>query len=177
VVLDRHGDTYVMSPVTDATQLQGPVLWQRYTRPEAARAVGLKLVGWEPQSGIVERPDSLTFFVTLDKEQHADTYQYRDQFLSPTEFQWQSQNKNTQASSIGQAIRHHRERGVTVHLFVRGQAKVRGKAQPFVYCGALEFERWEGENPITVWWRLGEAVPEGLRGELGMLESTEDGRS
>jgi superfamily II DNA or RNA helicase/diadenosine tetraphosphate (Ap4A) HIT family hydrolase len=173
VVLDRHGDTYVMSPVTDETQLQGPVLWQRYTRQEAAGAVGLTLVGWEPQSGIVERPDSLTFFVTLDKEQHAETYQYRDQFLSPTEFQWQSQNKNTQASSIGQAIRHHRERGITVHLFVRGQAKVNGKTQPFIYCGALEFERWEGEKPITVWWRLGEAVPEQLRAELGRLSPSE----
>jgi hypothetical protein len=135
--------------------------------------VGLTLVGWEPQSGIVERPDSLTFFVTLDKEQHAETYQYRDQFLSPTEFQWQSQNKNTQASSIGQAIRHHRERGITVHLFVRGQAKVNGKTQPFIYCGALEFERWEGEKPITVWWRLGEAVPEQLRAELGRLSPSE----
>lgn len=162
VVLERRGNTYVMAPVSDAAQLQGPVPWQRYTRQEAADAVGLTLVGWEPQSGIVQRPDSLTFFVTLDKEQHADAYQYRDRFLFPTEFQWQSQNRNTQASSIGQDIRHHRERGITIHLFVRAEPKTNGKTSPFIYCGALNFQRWEGEKPITVWWRLQEPVPERL---------------
>jgi hypothetical protein len=35
-------------------------------------------------------------------------------------------------------------------------------AAPFFYCGELVFERWEGERPITVWWRL--KVP--LGGEL-----------
>ncbi|HEU5117847.1 MAG TPA: DUF3427 domain-containing protein, partial [Isosphaeraceae bacterium] len=65
---------------------------------------------------------------------------------------------------------HHRERGIAVHLFVRGQAKVNGKTQPFIYCGALEFERWEGEKPITVWWRLRQPVPEHLRAELDVPE-------
>jgi superfamily II DNA or RNA helicase/HKD family nuclease len=166
VVLERRGSTYVMAPVSDATQLQGPILWQRYTRQEAADAVGITLVGWEPQSGIVQRPDSLAFFVTLDKGKLADAYQYRDQFLSAMEFQWQSQNRNTQASSIGQDIRHHRERGITVHLFVRSESKIDGKASPFIYCGTLDFQRWEGEKPITVWWRLQEPIPERLRREL-----------
>src|SRR5690606_31222622 len=104
VVLERRGDAYVMQPATDGMQLEGPVVWERYTRQAAAEALGLQLVGWEPQSGIVRRPDSLTFFVTLNKDTLDAAYQYRDQFLSPTEFQWQSQNKTTQASELGQDI-------------------------------------------------------------------------
>jgi superfamily II DNA or RNA helicase/HKD family nuclease/diadenosine tetraphosphate (Ap4A) HIT family hydrolase len=168
VVIDRRGTTFVMGPVTDAAQVDGPVLWQAYTRHDAAAAVGITLVGWEPQSGIIQRPDSLTFFVTLNKDSHADAYQYRDQFLSPTEFQWQSQNKNTRASTIGQAIRHHKERNIAVHLFVRAEAKLAGQTQPFTYCGRLKFVRWEGEKPITVWWQLREAVPEPLRRVVGL---------
>jgi hypothetical protein len=60
-------------------------------------------------------------------------------------------------------IRHHRERGITVHLFVRQRAKVAGRVQPFVYCGEVEFEGWEGEKPITVRWKL--ASPVGLQRE------------
>jgi hypothetical protein len=46
--------------------------------------------------------------------------------------------------------------------------EVGGKTSPFVYCGRLGFERWEGEKPITVWWRLERAVPRELWRELGV---------
>ena len=74
--------------------------------------------------------------------------------------------QNTQASTLGQELRHHAARGTHVHLWVRKQAKARGKTMPFVYCGELEFQSWEGEKPITVWWRLRNAVPERLWHEL-----------
>lgn len=38
----------------------------------------------------------------------------------------------------------------------------------FVDLGTLDFQRWEGEKPITVWWRLREAVPESLHPALGI---------
>jgi hypothetical protein len=38
--------------------------------------------------------------------------------------------------------------------------KKRGlKAAPFVYCGDVQFESWEGEQPIAVNWLLAEPVP------------------
>jgi hypothetical protein len=53
--------------------------------------------------------------------------------------------------------------GKQIHLFVRKRGK-RGNstAAPFFYCGELVFDRWDGERPITVWWRLKTA----LSGEL-----------
>jgi hypothetical protein len=60
---------------------------------------------------------------------------------------------------MGQMIQNHRAESTHVHLFVRPTAKVGGKTQPFVYCGELEFERWRGDKPITVWWTLRAPVP------------------
>jgi hypothetical protein len=49
-----------------------------------------------------------------------------------------------------------------VHLFVRRAKKVASQSAPFVYCGKVDFEGWEGDAPITVKWRLRMPVPENL---------------
>jgi len=66
--------------------------------------------------------------VTLEKEGLEEQFRYRDQFISPDIFQWQSQNRTTQSSIVGQAMKYHRERDVEVHLFVRRQPKLGGRA-------------------------------------------------
>ncbi|MFN0129037.1 MAG: DUF3427 domain-containing protein, partial [Verrucomicrobiales bacterium] len=99
----------------------------------------------------------------LDKSGHSGEFQYGDRFVSPTEFQWQSQNRTTQASADGVAISAHMSAGVAVHLFVRTQKKQpAGGAMPFTYCGDVRFDRWEGDKPVTVWWNLPMAVPREL---------------
>ncbi len=50
-----------------------------------------------------------------------------------------------------------------MHIFVRRHPKLEGRAAPFVYCGQLEFLDWEGENPITVRWRLSNPLSERLQ--------------
>jgi hypothetical protein len=169
VLFERRGLQYVMRPAgAEDIDVSGPVPWSTYTRDTGLRALNLKLKNqWERQSGIVERPDRLVFFVTLDKGQHAEEYKYKDRFLSPTEFEWQSQNRTRQDSPLGQQMRQHRENGTAVHLFVRKMAKVRGQTQEFYYAGELAFLRWKGKAPITVWWQVKEAVPERVWDELG----------
>ncbi|MDB4736516.1 DUF3427 domain-containing protein, partial [Planctomycetota bacterium] len=84
-----------------------------------------------------------------------DAHQYDDRFLSPTEFQWQSQNRTRQDSKQGRTLSGQDDPNRQIHLFVRKEGKTRaGTASPFTYCGLLEFNRWESEKPITVWWRL-----------------------
>ncbi|MEZ4416162.1 MAG: DUF3427 domain-containing protein [Gemmatimonadota bacterium] len=168
VVFEAVGQGYRMKPVrAEEVLAEGPVLWRKYTRAEAFQAVGVQPKGFETQVGVVPRPDQILLFVTLDKKGKPEEHRYEDRFLSPTEFQWQSQNKTSQASKLGQALRHHEERGVAVRLFVRKAAKVGGKTEPFRYAGELVFQRWEGEKPITVWWALKAGVPEGVWGEVG----------
>ena len=88
-----------------------------------------------------------------------EEHRYEDAFLSPTEFRWQSQNRTARDSKMGQLIQNHRAEATHVHLFVRPTGKVGGKTQQFIYCGELEFERWEGDKPITVWWKVETPVP------------------
>jgi superfamily II DNA or RNA helicase len=168
VVFRREGRGYVMEPAGREEQTKGPVPWRRYLREEAAATLGPPLAGWERQSGVVRRPGALILFVTLDKGDMEEAHRYQDRFLSPTHFEWQSQNRTSQESSDGTLIREHQQRGVGVHLFVRRTKKVAGKAAPFIYCGQLTFQRWEGERPIKVCWELAEAVPRGLWGDLSV---------
>lgn len=120
-------------------------------------------------AGFVRRPGHIFLLVTLDKSVHGQEFQYHDRFVSPTEFEWQSQNRTAQASADGIAIRDHEADGVPVHLFVRRQKKQpRGGSAAFIYCGDVRFLAWEGEKPIAVRWELPSAVPAELMATLGL---------
>jgi superfamily II DNA or RNA helicase/HKD family nuclease/diadenosine tetraphosphate (Ap4A) HIT family hydrolase len=135
-------------------------LWQSYSREEIPALFGMEFSQAIWNVGYVSREGHIFLLVTLDKSGHAGEFQYGDRFVSPTEFQWQSQNRTTQASKDGVAISTHMSAGVPVHLFVRARKKQpRGGSMPFTYCGDVRFGRWEGERPITVWWTMPAAVP------------------
>jgi hypothetical protein len=106
--------------------------------------------------------------VTLDKSGKSSDFQYKDRFLSPTLFQWESQNRTRRDDAHGRLISGHKAQGVRVHLFVRKTSKIAGGGSaPFVCCGDVEFMEWERDKPITVRWQLPEAVPAKLRQEFG----------
>jgi len=158
VLFERAGEGYRAAPDAGLPE-RGPRLWQAYPRAEVPGLFGFEFKGMESQTGVVERPGLILLFVTLEKSGQPQAHQYEDRFLSPTHFQWQSQNRTTQGSAAGQRLLRHREDNREVHLFIRVQAKLRGRTQPFSYAGTLNFERWEGERPITVWWQLRTPIP------------------
>lgn len=79
---------------------------------------------------------------------------------------WQSQTQTRRNSQIGRMLSGEDDQA-RVHLVVRNGKLRNGKAAPFLYCGQPEFEGWEGEDPITMTWRLTVPVPEQLRPGLG----------
>ena len=122
------------------------------------------------QQGIVAVPSGLALLVTLDKQGKVENQKYEDRFESPSRFQWQSQNQTTRTGKHGQLIQGHVAAGKQIHLFVRKRGKrANSTAAPFYYCGELVFERWEGERPITVWWRLKVPLGEELWAMLGPI--------
>jgi Mg2+ and Co2+ transporter CorA len=59
-----------------------------------------------------------------------------------------------------------------LHLFVRPEKKrAGGGSAPFVFCGDVQFSRWEGDKPVTVWWTLPTQLPESVWRSLGGAES------
>jgi hypothetical protein len=161
VEFSRSGGRYVLAPHQGETT-DGPRLGASYPRVDVPKLFGFEFGGFESQLGVVERDKLTLLFVTLDKSQKPEEHRYEDAFLSPEEFRWQSQNRTSRESEAGRRISEHAKRGIGVHLFVRAQAKTRGVTQRFTYCGRLEFERWEADRPITVWWRLQTRLPENL---------------
>jgi len=145
----------------------GLSLWGTYDRESIARQFGGKYDRtW--QQGQVDRvlhgKPHTVLLVTLHKTSAmASEYHYADRFLSPTEFQWESQNQTSPEDKRGTAIREQAKQGRTLHLFVRFHGKAPDSAgEPFVYCGPVDYVRHQGANPMRVWFRLEEKLPQDL---------------
>jgi superfamily II DNA or RNA helicase len=171
VLFQLEGGHYQLKPV-GAREGQ-PVIGGEYPRTDIAPLWGLPFedAKWR-QSGFIWIGDQMFLLVTLEKGGMREEHRYQDRFLDAEHFQWQSQNRTPQGGKVGQALRHHRDRGIAVHLLVRRFPKTqRGKAAPFTYCGDLDFQSWEGEKPITIRWRLTKPVPEQLLRNFETAES------
>lgn len=158
----RGDGSFELSPV-GGPRSRDVALWKRYSREEIPQLWGFEFSPSRWNQGFVVHNEHVFLLVTLEKADLVEEHRYEDQFLSPDRFQWQSQNRTRQESGHGQIIRHHDEKGYTVHLFVRPTKRLRTKAAPFVYCGDLDFLAWEGEKPITVQWNLRTPVPTAFR--------------
>ena len=145
----------------------GLALWGTYTRDSLAIQFGSKY-GRQWQQGHLDidvhgKPHTV-LMVTLHKsEEMADEYHYADRFLSPSEFQWESQNQTSPTDKRGRAIIDHTAQDRTIHLFVRFHGKTKDQqGEPFVYCGPVKYLRHQGEKPMRVWFELAEALPRDL---------------
>ena len=154
VVFERAEGGYEARPLRTRASRPELEIGRSYRRAEIPGLFGARPERRRWETGFVREGNATVLFVTLKKEPLEQQYAYRDRFLSAERFEWQSQNRTTQNGTVGQHIRHHAERGLAVHLFVRRRANVDGQTQPFVYCGQLRFIDWEGEKPITVQWEL-----------------------
>lgn len=137
---------------------QGATLWREYMREEIPGLYGLTFSTGSWNQGFVVQGKQVFLLVTLKKDDLQEAHRYEDRFIDALRFHWQSQNRTTIASTHGRIISGEAP-GYSRHLFVRMEKKRGLKASPFVYCGDVQFESWEGEQPIAVTWRLGEPVP------------------
>lgn len=169
VAFERRGDVWYLFP--EGRRRDRAALWQAYSREEIPPLFGLEFSKAIWNVGYVARSGHLFLLVTLDKRGHSQEFQYGDRFLSPTMFQWQSQNRTSPESTDGQRLSRHREQGYAVHLFVRPAKKTAGGGSaPFTYCGEVDFLDWEGSRPITIRWALRDPVPARLQLALGLGE-------
>ena len=143
-------------------EASGLVIWAQYERSQIASAFGGAYNrSWEVghlDLTLDGKPHTL-LLVTLRKEdQPQERYRYEDRFISPTEFQWESQDSTTTDSKKGRSITQHSRDGRTIHLFVR----YKGKPPAFTYCGRVQYIRHESEKPMRVWFRMERPLPGGL---------------
>ena len=167
VRLKRDASGFELEPLRISTA-QGLHLWERYSRGAIAPAFGLTFSQAIWNAGFIVQDPEIFLLVTLAKEDMNTEHRYVDHFESDHEFAWQSQNRTTRASKHGQILSNHRIQGKRVHLFVRPTKKTGSKPTHFIYCGEVDFVSWEGDAPISIKWKLREAVPPSLHGVLGV---------
>jgi len=132
-----------------------------YTREEAVSALDYASIdGRKPNSfreGVLwsEAHQSDAFFVTLNKseEDYSPSTMYRDYFISPEHFHWESQSTTTIASRTGQRYINHEALGTAVLLFARDhKATAFGSGAPYRFYGPLTYQLHEGERPMSIVW-------------------------
>lgn len=124
----------------------------------------LTAVGWLTperrapfQAGVLALPEHKTelLFVTLDKRDgFNERIAYHDYAISPELFHWQSQNSAGPDTPAGRRYCESPGNGWTFQLFVR---EVRGDA--YRALGPVTLERWEGDRPLSITWRLDRVLP------------------
>ena len=96
--------------------------------------------------------------IIKDREAGSNT-NYKDFAQSSVKFHWESQNKTSQQSLVGQSyIKGERE----MLLFVRKQqnaAENKSRTLGYVYLGKVTLESYEGNRPMQIVWRLKAAMP------------------
>jgi hypothetical protein len=164
VIFEPMDGGFRLRPSSDVpSSSTGAELWRTYGREEIPKLFGLTFSAAIWNAGFVSSGSHLFLLVTLEKGDLIDEHQYEDKFTSSNRFQWKSQNRTTQASKHGQLLRHHEQKKLAVHLFIRRSKKIQSRPAPFYFCGDVRFEHWEGECPITIDWILPEPIPERLR--------------
>lgn len=111
------------------------------------------------REGVAQAGNDYVLFVNLHKnESIEDQLNYQDYFIDKNHFHWQSQNRTTDSSNIGELYRHHKARGIKIHLFIRKAEKEQGRSLPFTYFGELIHKSSHGSKPINVEWILKEPL-------------------
>ena len=134
-----------------------------YTREEAVSALDYASIdGRKPNSfreGVLwsEVHQSDAFFVTLNKseEDYSPSTMYRDYFISPELFHWESQSTTAVASKTGQRYINHEALGSNVILFARDHKTTDfGSGAAYRFHGPLTYRSHEGERPMAITWLL-----------------------
>jgi len=109
-------------------------------------------------------PDYFIFVNLYKAPDIKESVNYKDEFKSPSLFQWQTPNSTTQESEIGGNIIHNAERGIRLHLFVRKFEKIENITQEFIYLGQAVShpDAAEGSKPVTVQLALRIPVPDDI---------------
>ncbi len=136
-------------------------LYEQYSMVDAAYLSNYRKIHSSFRgSGLLVNGNDYFLFIDLHKEEGIDErINYKDKFISEEYFQWQSPNATKQDSDRGKNIIFNKDRGVSLHLFVRKYRELDGKSEPYVYIGRGDTVEFEGDKPITVKLKLEHEVP------------------
>lgn len=100
-------------------------------------------------------------FVQLRKSDRdfSPSTMYHDYALSQSVFHWESQNKTSPESVVGQRYIDHRSQGSKVLLFVREFAGDEFGTSPYMCLGYVDYRGHRGRQPMQIEWELERPMP------------------
>lgn len=165
-VLSWAGEESRISAARPALPFACPLeLHARYGSLDISTALGLTTIVQTGQTGVgvLHAPNlnAYAMLITFQKSERefSPSTMYADYPISRVLFHWESQSNTSQASTTGQNIIQHQERGYTILLFARDVRQRSGATIPFTYLGPAAVERYESERPIKVVYRLRHPMP------------------
>ena len=112
------------------------------------------------REGVKRIGEDYFLFINLNKDENVDEHlHYKDYFMDPKTFHWQSQNQTSHGSTVGQHFLHHKRTGHRIHIFVRKMVKQYNITLPFMYLGQADYVTSSGDKPMSIVWKLRHAVP------------------
>lgn len=113
-------------------------------------------------STLQEKKDGNSYFLFIDlhKEEDIDeSINYKDKFISPDQFQWESPNATRVSSKRGQELTNNVENDIMIHLFVRKYKTVNNVTQRYTYIGTADAISHQNEKPIEIQYKLHHKMP------------------
>ncbi|AMO58289.1 restriction endonuclease subunit R [Endozoicomonas montiporae] len=142
------------------TKGQRFALYQNYTRNDIQFLSEDTAQKGSWREGVKRVGQDYFLFINLNKEEEVDEHlKYKDFFMNPSTFHWQSQNQTSHTSNVGQHYINHKKASYRIHLFVRKAAKQYNITLPFMYLGQADYVSSSGDQPMSVIWKLHNTVP------------------
>ena len=142
-------------------------LYQTYTRNELIHLFQSTDQEGTWREGVRRVNNNYLIFITLNKSKKVEDHLlYKDYFIDPHHFHWQSQNQTSHDSPVGQNFINHRQKEYKIHLFVRKFSEMHDITLPFIYLGKVDYVSSNGDKPMNVIWKLHQPVPENLYVDL-----------
>ncbi|KAA6447298.1 DUF3427 domain-containing protein [Bacillus swezeyi] len=142
-------------------------IYQTYSRDDLIFLFQSKDQKGTWREGVRRVRNHYLIFITLNKSEIVEEHlNYKDYFIDPSQFHWQSQNQTSHGSTVGQNFICHKEKGYHIHLFVRKFTKMHDITLPFTYLGEADYIASHGDKPMNIKWKLHQPVPENLYVDL-----------
>ena len=157
-------------------------LYHEYSMRDIALLCGYKKVhsAFRGQGLLTLDYPNYYLFVNLHKDANVkESINYKDKFLAPDIFQWESPNSTTQTSDVGKNLIDNINRNVKLHLFVRKFEKVENVTQSFMYLGEVFTYKDSVKNnkPIMMEFCLYNRVPENIYRDFTTVVEEKDFKS
>jgi len=138
-------------------------LFAEYTRPEIVRHFGVHFDPAKHNKGILWFDDQGVIITKLDTSGSVERHHYINEFLSPIEFFWTSQNQMQPTNNAGRKLLDAAAEKRTVRLFVQPRSH-----KPALYLGRVKTASFEGSGPMQIKFELEKPMPALVLAELGV---------